>query len=161
MASTYTPIAKTTFSGSATSYTFSSIPDTYTDLVLVCSIFNSTAANTYLRFNGDSTGIYSRTRLSGTGSAASSGILSNTNGAYIDAIPNQSPQENIIVQLQSYSNEHVYKTSIARANNAANGVQATVNLWRNTDAINQVAIFAVAGTMTAGTTLTLYGIQAA
>jgi hypothetical protein len=55
----------------------------------------------------------------------------------------------------------VYKTSIARANNAANGVQATVNLWRNTDAINQVAIFAVAGTMTAGTTLTLYGIQAA
>jgi hypothetical protein len=161
MASTYTPIATTTFSGSATSYTFSSIPDTYTDLVLVCSIFNSTAANTYLRFNGDSTGIYSRTRLSGTGSAASSARLSNTNGAYIDAIPNQSPQENIIVQLQSYSNGQVYKTSIARANNAANGVETTVNLWREYDAINQIAIFAVAGTMTAGTQLTLYGIQAA
>ena len=35
MASTYTPIATTTFASTATSYTFSSIPTTYTDLVLV------------------------------------------------------------------------------------------------------------------------------
>lgn len=159
--STYTPIATTTFSGSATSYTFSSIPSTYTDLVLVCNIFNSSAGNTYMRFNGDSSAIYSRTRLSGNGTSATSDRASNATSAYIDAIPTQSPQENIIVNIFNYSNGSMYKTLIARANNASSGVQATVNLWRQTDAINSIAIYADSGTMTAGTTFTLYGIAAA
>lgn len=159
--STYTPIATTTFSGSATSYTFSSIPSTYTDLVLICSIFNSTSANTYIRFNGDSSSIYSRTQLSGNGSSATSGRVSNTNAGYIDAVPTQNPSENIIVNFQNYSNGSVYKTFLSRANNAATGVQATVGLWRQTDAINSILISTDAGTMTAGTSFTLYGIAAA
>ena len=161
MASTYTPIATTTFGSSATSYTFSAIPSTYTDLVLVCYIQNSSSANTYVRFNGDSSSIYSRTQLAGNGTSATSGRASNTNAGYIDAVPTQTPNENIIVQFQNYSNSTTYKTYLSRANNAATGVQATVGLWSSTAAINQIAIFADSGTMTAGTTLTLYGIAAA
>lgn len=114
-----------------------------------------------MRFNGDSSAIYSRTRLSGNGTSATSDRASNATSAYIDAIPTQSPQENIIVNIFNYSNGSMYKTLIARANNASSGVQATVNLWRQTDAINSIAIYADSGTMTAGTTFTLYGIAAA
>ena len=159
--STYTPIATTTFSGSATSYTFSSIPSTYTDLVLVCNIFNSSSANTYVRFNGDSGTNYSRTQLSGNGTSATSGRVTSTNAGYIDAVPTQTPQENIIVSFQNYSNTTTYKTYLARSNNASTGVQAAVGLWQNTAAINTILISCDSGTMTSGTTLTLYGISAA
>ena len=159
--STYTPIATTTLGSAVASYTFSSIPSTYTDLVLIVSVFSSGGGNTYLRFNSDSSSIYSRTQLSGNGSSAASGRVSNTNAGYIDAVPNQTPSEVIIVNLQNYSNGQVYKTFLARANNAANGVQASVGLWRQTDAINSILIATDSGTMTAGTQLTLYGIQAA
>lgn len=159
--STYSTIATTTLGSAAASYTFSSIPSTYTDLVLICSIFNSSVANTYLRFNGDSSSIYSRTRLSGSGSTATSSRATNTNTGYIDTIATENPQENILVSIQNYSNGQVFKTYLARANNAGSGVDATVGLWRSTDAITSIAIFTDSGSMSAGSTFTLYGITAA
>jgi len=52
--STYTPIATQTLSSAVTSVTFSSIPQTYTDLILVMNVTNS-SATVYkaLQFNTD------------------------------------------------------------------------------------------------------------
>jgi hypothetical protein len=165
--STYTPIATTTVSG-ASSYTFTSIPSTYTDLVLIASGFTSTATTTKLNVgNGsiDTGSNYSWTVLSGTGSAANSyressvTFTQNERYANWDATNNA----NTIIQIMNYANTTTYKTWLSRGNNAAAGVDAIVGLWRSTSAINQIQISCTnAGrTFSSGTVLTLYGIAAA
>ena len=166
MASTYTPIATTTTSGSASTYTFSSIPSTYTDLILVVSGTNSSGSTEDLmvRYNGDSATNYSRTFLEQNSSSSSSGRTSNQTYAIIGGyIP---PGRNFvsIFQFLNYSNTTTYKTSLSRANESGTSyaLYATVGLWRSTSAINSVQVFwPSAGNFGNGTTMTLYGITAA
>lgn len=83
---TYTLISSNVLASSAASVTFSSIPATYTDLVLKISSRASNSAvtqNIYLEFNGNTSAIYSRTLLSGTGAAA--GSSRNSADVIIDA----------------------------------------------------------------------------
>jgi hypothetical protein len=159
--STYTPIATTRLGSATNQVNFNSISGSYTDLVLICGIFSSTAGNTYLRFNNNSSSIYSRTRLSGSGSAVSSNRVSNTNTGYIDTIATNSPSEVIIVNVMNYSNGQVFKTYLARANNADSGVDATVGLWSSTSAITSISVYTDSGNFSIGSTFTLYGIASA
>ena len=168
MPSTYTPIATTTLGSAQASYTFTSIPSTYTDLVLVASGLTSTATTTKLNVgNGsiDTGANYSWTVLSGTGGAANSYRESSVNFTQNERYANWDGTNvaNTIIQIQNYSNTSTYKTWLSRGNNAAAGVDAIVGLWRSTSAINQVQISCTnAGrTFNIGSTFTLYGIQAA
>jgi hypothetical protein len=73
MASTYTPIATTTLGSAATSYTFTSIPTTYTDLILIVNAKNASTGS-YPKMqvgNGsvDTGNNYSRTYLTGNAQA--------------------------------------------------------------------------------------------
>ena len=72
--STYTPIASVTLSAATSSVTFSGIPQTYTDLVVVINAGNSggTGYGIALQCNNDTGSNYSFTQLYGTGSAATS-----------------------------------------------------------------------------------------
>ena len=165
MASTYTPIATQNGTGSASSVTFSSIPSTYTDLILIVN--GATAASTgnpCLRFNGDTGTNYSRTGLSGNGSSASSDRTSSAaqilliSQVYFSTTNNT----NLIVQIQNYSNSTTYKTAIAKGGGAGGEAGAYVGLWRNTAAITSMTVL-IGGSvnMNVGTTLTLYGIASA
>jgi len=165
--STYTPIATTTLGGAAATVTFSSIPSTYTDLVLVCNVKSTTTSNAYLnvRYNSDTSNNYSVTVLRGNGSSASSTRGSNTSVAYLNytyAMPT-SMETAIISQIQNYSNSTTYKTAINRSNIASQGVEALVTLWRNTAAINNIVVSTDNGgaILDTGSTFTLYGIAAA
>lgn len=164
---TYIPIATTTTSGSAASYTFSSIPSTYTDLILVVNGTNSSGSTEDLmvRYNGDTGTNYSRTFLEGTTSALNSGRTSDQTYAIIGGYIGSGKNFVTIFQFLNYSNTTTYKTSLSRANigNAATyGIYSTVGLWRSTAAINSVQVFwPSAGTFGNGTSLTLYGIAAA
>jgi len=158
--STYTPIATNTLGSATASVTFSSIPSTYTDLILICNV-SATAGSPIIRveYNADATN-YSDTFLSGNGTSASSGRDSNV--AYISLDPSLSTGiSNNIIQIFNYANTNVFKTLIARGNNAANGTIATVGLWRNTNAINAVKLTISSSTFISGSTFTLYGITAA
>jgi hypothetical protein len=162
--STYTPIATTTLGSAAASYTFSSIPSTYTDLVLVMNTKGSTSNYCQLRFNSDTGTNYSRTDLKGNGSTAASSRDSNR--SIIDIASNATNDTsnfntNIILHIMNYANTTTYKTAISRANNAATGTDAIVVLWRSTSAINSIYIAVNTGNLEVGTTLTLYGIAAA
>ena len=76
MAVTYKLIASSVLGATATDVTFSSIPNTYTDLKLVASIRTdrtaTNAENIRMQFNGDTGSVYSARILEGNGSAASS-----------------------------------------------------------------------------------------
>ena len=79
MANTYTLISSNTLSSSAASVTFSSIPATYTDLVLRISARLAVyASDVAIQFNSDTTSNYSRTTLQGDGATATSGRTSNS-----------------------------------------------------------------------------------
>ena len=69
--STMTPIATNTLVSATNSITFSSIPQGYTDLILIHSNISGTTQQLRLTFNGDSGSNYSTTELYGTGSAVS------------------------------------------------------------------------------------------
>lgn len=166
--STYSTIATTTLGSAAASYTFTSIPSTYTDLILVASGLTSTATTTKLNVgNGsiDTGSNYSWTVVSGTGSAANSYRESNVTFTQNERYANWDGTNvaNTIIQIQNYSNTTTFKTWLSRGNNAAAGVDAIAGLWRSTSAINQIQIACTnAGrTFSVGTTLTLYGIAAA
>lgn len=163
--STYTPIATSTLGSTATSYTFSSIPSTWTDLVVIVQAgVTSGDSNFQLTFNSDSSNSYSRTYLSGDGSSATSGRAANV--AYIRANDqgylHVGQSTMLIINVQNYSNSTTYKTTLSRsANGSDNGTAAVVGLWRNTSAITSLTLTIDASTFTAGSIFTLYGIAAA
>ena len=161
MPKTYEPIATNTVSGAGTStVTFSSIPSTYTDLVL---IMNAQNADLYALFraNGDSSALYSRTDLYGNGASAQSGRGSGENTWY-PSTSNTLSSGNAIFQVMNYSNTTTFKTVLARNNTTNALIAASVYLYRSTSAITSLS-FAVpaANNWLSGSTFTLYGIKAA
>lgn len=160
MASTYVPIATTTLGSAQSSVTFNSFSG-YTDLILIIAGTTSSSSNVYLRFNSDSGSNYSDTLLYGTGSATGSERVTNQTRVDLGNMYAGS-QNTIVANIMNYSNSSVYKTTLSRANNAANIVEAAVGLWRSTSAITQIDVSLVSTyTFSSGTTFTLYGIKAA
>ena len=166
---TYTPIATTTLSSAAASVTFSSISNSYTDLVLVASNVTASVSsnNIYIRFNSDTGTNYSYTILTGNGSITTSARVSNANynffGGYNVGVDSTFPSI-MTASIQNYSNATTNKTSLVRfgINASSTGeTQAVVNLWRSTAAINTILIYPFTGNFLPGSTFTLYGIAAA
>ena len=172
MARTYEPIASTTL-GSDASPSFTSIPGTYTDLVLVMSLRSaSNFANRYygIRVNSDSGNNYSYTHVYGSGSAAGSDRSSNVSRAFSDGIPGSAATANVfatvVVHFMSYANTNVFKTilaSVADPQHTDKAATRSVALWRSTNAITSIDIsdYGNSASLKSGCVLSLYGIKAA
>jgi hypothetical protein len=147
---------------SSSTITFSSIPATYTDLVLILSsLTGDDLANFTLRYNSDSASNYSAISLEGNGSNPVSQRQSNQSQMYFVGFQAGTYTEPFIsiLQIMNYSNTTNFKTTLTRS--ASNAASAYAGLWRNTAAINTVALTNVSSTFSANTTATLYGIKAA
>lgn len=161
MAATYTPIASTTLGTATSSVTFSSIPQTYTDLVLVVDYSMTSSTNLQGEWNGDTGANYAWTYLEGVGSSASTGKGTNSAIANLGySTANQ--RSNAIIHFQNYSNTTTNKTVLNRQNDAGatSYVSLTTNLWRNTAAITSMRIYVPAGNFASSSTFNLYGILA-
>jgi hypothetical protein len=164
MPSTYTPIATTTLSTATASITFSSIPATYTDLILVFNGGLDPSANELsLRFNGLSSNIYSYTRLQGNGSSATSNRFTNTNYMHIGSPGNSLVIGNSINHIMNYANTTTYKTLLSRSNFTNRELMATAGLFSSTSAITSLTLANSDSNqfLSSGSSLTLYGIKAA
>lgn len=168
MPKTYEPIATTTLGSAASSVTFSSIPGTYTDLILVVNGSSTVGTGSRLRVGNGSvdTTNYSFTFLEGTGTTTNTYL--NSNAAYIQMnnysqfAPSPTYNTTEIVQIMNYANTTTYKTVMNRSNLAQTGVSMMVGLWRSTSAINVITYYCSnATTFEAGFTATLYGVKAA
>ena len=166
---TYTPIATQTLPSAASQVDFTSISNTYTDLVLVMNALQTSPSVNQTRIRVGNSSIdtgsnYSQTILYGNGSSALSVRASNQ--SYIDfdytAAPGVSGNpNNIVASFMNYSNTTTNKTILHRASQATSGTDAIVSLWRSTAAINAIRIFTASGNnWTIGSTFTLYGIKA-
>jgi hypothetical protein len=159
---TYSLIASYTHSGgSTTTITLSSIPATFTDLVVVSNVLYSANNGDYMswRINGDSSALYSSTPISGDGTTASSTrATGDTKVAfYASSTSNYVP---VITNFMDYANTATYKTFLNRSSNAASTVEARVGLYRSTAAISSISLFFAVASIAAGTNIKIYGIQA-
>ena len=124
---TYTPLATYTISTAQNSYTFTSIPNTYTDLVLVANLSCSPGYMTYRVGSSntiDSGNNYSRTYLLGNGSTATSGRSTNVSEFYSNAAASSSKFAPTIMHFNNYANTSIYKTILSRSSDADSGVEA-------------------------------------
>lgn len=166
MPATYETIATTTLGSNSTSVVFSSIPQTYTDLIIVFNGLNTsaTAMDFECEFNSDSGNNYSETGLQGDGSSAISFRHSNYSGAILGSIWSTG-RATVIGHFMNYANTTTYKTCLSRFSTPSGGlVGTTVSLWRNTSAITSINFNQPAGQsgqFVSGSTFTLYGIKAA
>ena len=163
---TYEPIATTTLAAITTSFSFSSISSSYTDLKLVLtSQADSTTIFPYIRFNSDTGTNYSFTMLIGNGTAASSDRRSTIDriGVNFNAGSTSSQPTMSLIDIFSYagSTNKTCLVTVSADQNGAGNVERYVGLWRNTSAINSITIATNTGNFKVGTTATLYGIKAA
>jgi hypothetical protein len=151
---TYTPLATVTLGSSASSVTFSSIPATYRDLVVVFNGTVSTAGDLYMTLNSDTTNAnYSFVRMVGSATATSQTEATREIAlTYTD--------RNVhIIQVMDYSATDKHKTSLSRSNGPANVVAAYASRYASTSAITSVGFTINGGhNFETGATFALYGI---
>jgi len=157
MTATYDCIATTTLSSTQTEVNFTSISGSFTDLILMMSISESSNAFN-IQVNGDTGSNYSRTRLLGNGTTATSGRTSNTTSFPFNYVGGTNNFSVTLIHFMNYSNTTTYKTVLSRSGSGDVGTAAQVALWRSTSAITSMKIFSDG--MTSGSTFTLYGIKA-
>lgn len=157
--------------GGVSSVTFSSIPQTYTDLVLKMSS-RQNLAQIYgvinIQFNGTGGTAYSYKLLQGSGSAASSTGLTSVDsiyGVYSDAGANATANtfSNIEMLVPNYASSNYKSVSLDQVSeNNATAANAILNagLWSNTSAINSITISngGSGASFVQYSTFTLYGV---
>jgi len=144
--------------GGASSIDFTSIPGTYTDLMVVMSIRNNnTSAFTDIRFNGSTgSGIF----IYGNGASATS---LNVSANYVVATSAYTANTfgNATVYIPNYASTTTNKSFSIDAvseNNSTTAYQSlTAGIWSNTAAINQITLGAANG-VAQYSSATLYGV---
>jgi hypothetical protein len=153
---TYTALATVTLASTATSITFSSIPATYRDLVLVVTGKATATAALRVRVNGDTGNNYSYIRLGGEAPGAFSDS-STTNFMDIGGQLNTNEGFHSINQFLDYSATDKHKTALHRIALAATAyVGINGSRWANTAAITSIQVYNP--TLAVGFTASLYGI---
>jgi hypothetical protein len=156
MATTYVPIATTTASGGETTISFTSIPSTYTDLILQGNTIATTPYELFVQFNSDTGTNYSNIYIEGNGTAASSG-RSLTTASMSMAYSSSTNPNPTVIQIQNYANTATYKTLLGRSSAASAAVESYVGMWRNTAAITSIQLKLTSGrSFSAGATFSLY-----
>jgi len=151
-----------TLGSSASSVTFSSIPATYRDLILVVNgqpVTNSAAA---LRLNADTGSNYSAVYMRAN-SITNSVALTDTVFYYCYNFLLNGSRFVSTVQIMDYSATDKHKTMISRSSYTASSGPFTTSeagaaQWASTSAVTSINI--VSGDYATGTTFSLYGVIA-
>lgn len=164
MPATFEPI-RTTTSTATSSITLNDIPQTFTDLVLVCDLIADTglAFDTWVRFNNDSNSNYSYRSLNGTGSAAQSFSASSQTSLAVDRQATVRTTSRVlqVVNIFNYSSNVLNKTTLIRNAAPNDATEALVGLWRSNAAITSITFSNnTSGNFASGCIFSLYGIRA-
>ena len=173
MPDTFIKIASVTVgAGGASSIDFTSIPSTYTDLVVKLSgrtAYNNIAGSisAYVRFNGDTGSNYSGRRVIGTGSSATSDNSSTTSfiSTFLDITAytaNTFGNAEYYIPNYAGSNRKSISVDGVTEHNATLSYAALVaGLWTGTAAITSISIFPepTTGNFVQYSTAVLYGIK--
>lgn len=161
---TYTAIATTTVgAGGTNTISFTSIPQTYTDLLIKLSTRPTTGAaggSLDIGFNNSATSFTTRYLL-GDGSAASSGTATTTFG-FVGSTTTASTFATTEIYIPNYTssnNKSFGSESVEEANATLAYSTILAGLWSNTAAITSIQITNSRPTFAQYSTATLYGIS--
>ena len=170
MANTYTLIdSAIAGSGGSSSFNFTSIANTFTDLKIVASL-RADSGNPFefivCKFNGSTTG-YSARNIRGDGASATSGIPVATSYLELEITNGSTSTSNTFGSLEIYipnyasSNYKSVSADTVMENNATTAYASLVaGLWSNTAAITSVSLSPLLGTVWLQySTAYLYGIS--
>lgn len=157
----FIPFATTTFGSNASSVTFSSINQTYGDLILKVWLNTGSSGGITIRFNGDS-GFNYKNYIEEANSSQGYGIY--TSSSYVNF--NYSTNYNntgsyamvIDLSILRYASTTTQKGILGMLGNG-DYVYNTVGNWTSTSALTSISI-STSGTFTAGSAFSLYGISA-
>lgn len=171
MANTYTLIASSTVgAGGVSTITFSSIPSTYTDLVLKLSTresgSNAVWDNIFMTFNSAATNYKTRV-LYATGSSPTSTSSSNSDTVLRYTFQDDSTATaNVFANAEYYipnyagsSNKSISSDSVVENNGATGMTALTAGLWSDTSAITSISFTCGNGNFVQYSTAYLYGIK--
>ena len=159
---TYDLLDSVTRASSAASVTFSSIDQSYRDLVLVVEYTADSITDLYssLRFNDDQSNIYKVVFARGNGSTATSSTQTNTVIRDQNEASTTSPVLDVW-QIMDYSVTDKHTTVLLRGNTTTGvssyGVVMAAGRYGSTSAVSQIN-YLFQGNAAAGTKLCLYGI---
>ena len=152
---TYTPIASITLGSSASSVTFSSIPQDYRDLIItVEGSISSGAQEGRFEFNGDTTEANTTSVfMNGDGSSATSFTSNHFTFFYTD-------KSFYIVQVMDYSATDKHKSILSRGSRETSFTRAGAARWANTSAVTSILMRPnnVSVDWASGTKFALWGI---
>lgn len=172
MANTYTLISSNVLGSDTPSLTFSSIPATYTDLVLQASVRGSRSAiwaGVMMQINGNSGVSYSNTYLKGNGATAQS--ARNTTSSAFDAITSATGNTafaNTFGSLEIYipnyliaQNHPLGSFGVQENNTGQPELGVTAGLGRVASAITSLTFIPASGSTNflTGSSFYLYGIK--
>lgn len=160
--------------GGAASITFSDIPQTYTDLVIVANTrTNGTALDPQaMYFNADTGANYAMRMLFGggssTGSASNSSYLAQYNNWAIWWMQTSSTTANTFgntqIYIPNYASTNQYKSlsvdTVTENNATGANQQIGAGLWRSNSAVNSFTITAYGSSFVQYSSMTLYGVLA-
>jgi hypothetical protein len=161
-------IERVDVSSTASSITFSSIPSTYKHLQ-VRGIARSSSGSQYtkLRFNNDSSSVYTYHGFFGSSSAAVTDFAISQNGAGASGSAGGSTlagtYAGVIIDILDYANSNKNTTTKNldgfNTNGGATQIVLGSGLWVNTAAVNRVDLIPSASTYAQYSSFALYGIK--
>ncbi len=151
--STYIALANLTLTQADAVIDFTSIPNTYRDLVLIVS--NSIQNDVYLQFNNDTGSNYSWV----WGGGQNSGVQNGSNGTSTFAYTGWNGLGVNHINIMDYSATDKHKAVLSRSGSAGNSiVQMVASRWANMNAITAIKLTNAAGDFPIGSNFALYGI---
>jgi len=162
MPTTYTQIgtAQVVGSGGAASMSFSSIPSTYTDLVIKLSVRGAGVYNVVMSINGSSS-TFTYRLLEGDGAAAAS--YSGTTGRLGNTVTTTaSTFSSIEIYMPNYAgstNKSYSVDAVSEANATTAYADLTAGLWSTATAISSLSFSMSTGDFTQYSTAYLYGVS--
>ena len=167
MANTYTLIQAVTLTSAAATIEFTSIPQTYTDLLYKISARMSVdTASVFLRFNGTTTD-GSTLWIDGDGTSATGNLDSSYQYGPVHGVVNSSKTANVFGNAEIYISNYTsskHKSSSTDGVTEHNATATTMALgasrWANTAAITSIQLVSAAGgNFVQYSTAYLYGIS--
>jgi hypothetical protein len=157
-----------TLSSTATSVTFSSIPQTFTHLQLRCFVRSDRVSvpsdNIYFRFNADAGNNYAFHYIEGNGGSVAAGGGASVS-VMLGILPSSTATANSyginMVDVLDYSSSNKNKTirNLACFDlNGSGSASMWSGMWMNTAAITSFNVVANVGSFIAGSRFDLYGI---
>lgn len=153
---------------SASSVTFSSIPQDYKHLQIRMTTRNDPYSNLLLRLNADSGGNYAYHDLSGNGSSVTSSAGAGGQTSIVlttTATTNQTTNvfSGVVCDILDYANTSkntTVRTLGGVADSGYNHIQLRSGVWINTAAVTSLSV-GHNGNLVSGSRISLYGIKAA